>query len=76
MIAEPTVFVTATTAQPFSRASLVGAIVSAVSPDCVTAMARVFVSSGGGEYRNSEPTFARAGMPARDWIRAAPTSDA
>ena len=76
VIADPTVFVTAMTAQPCSRASRVGAIVSAVSPDCVTAMTSVFVLSGGGEYRNSEPTLARAGIPANAWMSAAPTSDA
>ena len=48
VMAEPTVLVTATTGQPRSRASRVGAIVSAVSPDWVTAMTSVFASSGGG----------------------------
>ena len=48
VIAEPSVFVTAMIGQPRSRASRVGAIVSAVSPDCVTAMTSVFSSSGGG----------------------------
>ena len=48
VIAEPTVFVTATTGQPRSRARRTGAIVSAVSPDCVTAMTSVRPSSGGG----------------------------
>ena len=47
-MADPTVFVTAMTGQPRSRASRVGAIVSAVSPDWVTAMTRVRSSSGGG----------------------------
>ena len=41
VIAEPTVFVTATIGQPCSRAWRVGAIVSAVSPDWVTAMTSV-----------------------------------
>ena len=49
VIAEPTVFVTATIGQPCSRAQRVGAIVSAVSPDWVTATTSVFASSGGGE---------------------------
>ena len=49
---------------------------SAVSPDCVTAITRVSPSSGGGEYRNSEPTVTRAGSPVHSWIAAAPTSDA
>ena len=49
VIALPTVFVTAMTGAPRSRASLVGAIVSAVSPDWVTAMTSVFPSTGGGE---------------------------
>jgi CPA2 family monovalent cation:H+ antiporter-2 len=53
-----------------------GAIVSAVSPDCVTAMTRVRASSGGGLYRNSDPAVARAGRPVHAWIAAAPTSDA
>ena len=48
VIAEPTVFVTAMIGQPRSRASRVGAIVSAVSPDWVTAMTSVRSSSGGG----------------------------
>ena len=48
VIADPTVFVTAMIGQPRSRASRVGAIVSAVSPDWVTAMTRVCSSSGGG----------------------------
>ena len=48
VIAEPTVFVTAITVQPRSRASRVGAIVSAVSPDWVTAITSVCASSGGG----------------------------
>ena len=48
VIAEPSVFVTAMIGQPRSRASRVGAIVSAVSPDWVTAMTSVFSSSGGG----------------------------
>ena len=48
VMADPTVFVTAMTGQPRSRASRVGAIVSAVSPDWVTAMTRVRSSSGGG----------------------------
>ncbi len=76
VIAEPTVLVTATTGQPRSRASRVGAIVSAVSPDWVTAMTRVFSSSGGGLYRNSEPMFARAGIPVQAWSAAAPMSAA
>ena len=49
VIAEPTVFVIATIGQPCSRARRVGAIVSAVSPDWVTATTSVFASSGGGE---------------------------
>ena len=48
VIAEPTVFVTATIGQPCSRAWRVGAIVSAVSPDWVTAITSVVASSGGG----------------------------
>ena len=48
VIADPTVFVTAMIGQPRSRARRVGAIVSAVSPDCVTAITRVRASSGGG----------------------------
>ena len=48
VIAEPTVLVTAITGQPCSRAKRVGAIVSAVSPDWVTAMTSVSGSSGGG----------------------------
>ncbi len=48
VIAEPTVLVTAMTGQPRSRAMRTGAIVSAVSPDCVTAMISVRSSSGGG----------------------------
>ena len=48
VIALPTVFVTAITGAPRSRASRVGAIVSAVSPDCVTAITSVFPSTGGG----------------------------
>ena len=48
VIAEPTVLVTAMIGQPRSRARRVGAIVSAVSPDWVTAMTRVRSSSGGG----------------------------
>ena len=48
VMAEPTVLVTAMTGQPRSRASRVGAIVSAVSPDWVTAMTSVRSSSGGG----------------------------
>ena len=48
VIAEPTVLVTAMIGQPRSRASRVGAIVSAVSPDWVTAMTSVRSSSGGG----------------------------
>ncbi len=47
-MAEPTVFVTAMTGQPRARASRTGAIVSAVSPDWVTAMISVRSSSGGG----------------------------
>ena len=69
-------FVTATTGQPRSRARRTGAIVSAVSPDCVTAMTSVRPSRGGGLYRNSEPAVARAGRPVHAWIAAAPTSDA
>ena len=76
VIAEPTVFVTATIGQPCSRACRVGAIVSAVSPDWVTAMTSVDPSSGGGEYRNSDPTVARAGRPVQSWSAAAPTSAA
>ena len=49
VIADPTVFVTATTGHPDRRARRVGAIVSAVSPDWVTAMTRVRSSRGGGE---------------------------
>ena len=49
VIAEPTVLVTATIGQPCSRAQRVGAMVSAVSPDWVTATTSVFASSGGGE---------------------------
>ena len=41
VIADPTVLVTAMTGQPRSRARRVGAIVSAVSPDWVTAMTSV-----------------------------------
>ena len=41
VIAEPTVLVTAMIGQPRSRASRVGAMVSAVSPDWVTAMTSV-----------------------------------
>ncbi len=63
VIAEPTVLVTATIGQPCSRAQRVGTMVSAVSPDCVTAITRVSPSSGGGEYRNSDPTVTRAGSP-------------
>ena len=48
VIADPTVFVTAMIGQPCSRAKRVGAIVSAVSPDCVTAITSVRASSGGG----------------------------
>jgi hypothetical protein len=48
VIAEPTVLVTAMTGQPRSRARRVGAMVSAVSPDWVTAMTSVRSSSGGG----------------------------
>ena len=76
VIAEPTVLVTATIGQPCSRAQRVGAIVSAVSPDWVTAMTSTFSSSGGGAYRNSEPTVTRAGSPVQSWIAAAPTSAA
>ena len=49
VIAEPTVLVTATIGLPWARAQRVGAIVSAVSPDCVTAITSVSPSSGGGE---------------------------
>ncbi len=49
VIAEPTVFVIAITGQPRSRANRTGAMVSAVSPDWVTATTRVRSSSGGGE---------------------------
>src|SRR4249920_1493017 len=73
VIADPTVFVTAMTGQPRARARRTGAIVSAVSPDWVTAMTSVRASSGGGEYRNSEPTLARAGSPVQSWMAAAPT---
>ena len=48
VIADPTVFVTAMIGLPCSRAWRVGAIVSAVSPDWVTAMTSVLPSSGGG----------------------------
>ena len=48
VIAEPTVLVTAMIGQPRSRARRTGAIVSAVSPDWVTAMTSVFPSRGGG----------------------------
>ena len=48
VIAEPTVLVTATIGQPCSRAQRVGAMVSAVSPDWVTAMTSASGSSGGG----------------------------
>ena len=54
VIADPTVLVTAMIGQPRSRARRVGAMVSAVSPDWVTAMTSVFSSSGGGPYRNSD----------------------
>ena len=70
VIAEPTVLVIATIGQPASRASRVGAIVSAVSPDWVTAMTSVRASSGGGSYRNSEPTVTRAGRPVQAWSAA------
>ena len=73
VIAEPTVLVTATMGLPSSRARRVGAIVSAVSPDCVTAITSVFASRGGGAYRNSEPTVTRAGRPVHSWTAAAPT---
>src|SRR4051794_27063233 len=76
VIAEPTVLVTATIGHPCSRAQRTGAIVSAVSPDCVTAMTSAFGSSGGGAYRNSDPTVTRAGNPVQSWIAAAPTSAA
>ena len=76
VIAEPTVLVTAMIGQPRSRASRVGAMVSAVSPDWVTAMTSVCSSSGGGLYRNSEPTVARAGSPVQSWRAAAPMSAA
>ena len=49
VMAEPTVLVTAMTGQPRLRARRTGAIVSAVSPDWVTAMISVRLSSGGGE---------------------------
>ena len=48
VIALPTVLVTAMTGAPRSRARRVGAIVSAVSPDWVTAMTSVRSSIGGG----------------------------
>ncbi len=48
VMADPTVLVTAITGQPRSRARRVGAMVSAVSPDWVTAITRVRSSSGGG----------------------------
>jgi hypothetical protein len=48
VMALPTVFVTAITGAPRSRARRVGAMVSAVSPDCVTLMTRVRPSIGGG----------------------------
>ena len=48
VMAEPTVLVTATTEQPRWRAYRTGAMVSAVSPDWVTAITRVRPSSGGG----------------------------
>ena len=48
LMADPTVFVTAMIGQPCSRANRVGAIVSAVSPDCVTALTSVRPLSGGG----------------------------
>ena len=48
-MAEPTVLVTAMTVAPRSRARRTGARVSAVSPDCVTAMTSVRSSIGGGE---------------------------
>ena len=48
VMAEPTVLVTAMTGQPAARARRAGAIVSAVSPDWVTAMTSVRASSGGG----------------------------
>jgi hypothetical protein len=73
VIAEPRVFVTATIGQPRSRASRVGAMVSAVSPDCVTAITSVCSSSGGGSYRNSEPTVTLAGSPVISSIARAPT---
>ena len=76
VMADPTVLVTATIGLPCSRAQRVGAIVSAVSPDWVTAITSVSAPSGGGEYRNSEPTVTRAGSPVQSWIAAAPTSDA
>jgi hypothetical protein len=72
VIAEPSVLVTATIGQPRSRASRVGAMVSAVSPDWVTAMTSARSSSGGGSYRNSEPTVTRAGRSVSRWIAAAP----
>ena len=72
VIADPSVFVTAMIGQPRSRASRVGAIVSAVSPDWVTAITSVFSSSGGGSYRNSEPTVTRAGRSVNSWIAPAP----
>src|SRR5512143_3899227 len=68
VIADPTVLVIATIGQPRSRASRVGAIVSAVSPDWVTAMTSVRASSGGGSYRNSDPTVTLAGSPVHSWI--------
>ena len=49
VMAEPTLLVTAMSGQPASRAMRAGAMVSAVSPDWVTAMTSVRSSSGGGE---------------------------
>ena len=48
VIADPTVLVTATTSAPRSPARRAAAIVSAVSPDWVTATTSVRASSGGG----------------------------
>jgi hypothetical protein len=48
VIALPTVFVTAMIGAPRSRARRVGAIVSAVSPDWVTAITSVRSLIGGG----------------------------
>src|SRR5258705_10956161 len=60
VIAEPTVFVTATIGQPCSRAWRGGAIVSARSPHRVTAVTSVFGWGGGGGYPASGPSAAPA----------------